>query len=662
MSRRIPEFPGPGRCVLAWSLMVAASAAETHGQVGDVEFRNSGAPVAQTAFLHGLAQLHNFQYGEAAEAFRDAQRADSTFVMAYWGEAMTYNHPIWLEQDSTRARQALARLGPTREARAAAAATDRERAYLAAVEKLYGTGSKEERDFAYSDAMRAVHEAYPDDSEAAVFYALSILGTAHRGRDYSIYIRAASIVEEVFNRLPNHPGAAHYLIHSYDDPLHAPLGLRAAQAYSRIAPDAAHAQHMTSHIFVAMGMWDEVVAANENARRVARDAVTRRGAEPSGCGHYNFWLEYGYLQKGRFEDASALLRECFETARREGPRQGGAILDPDNTGRGSYAGMLARYILDTESWEDESLGWTLPLDDLFPARLTWAFANGYAAARRGALVTTEVSREAIAQTRRELDAYLAGEPNGGDASLGEAHRSRAHILELELEALLLAARHDTESAIRLVREAAEIEDGLPVFFGPPMVDKPTQELLGELLLEAGDADAAAAAFRVQLARTPRRLTAERGLRRAQDDIDGRPLPGAEESAVLATVQALFDAMAARDSAAALTVLLPGAALVGTTDSPDGSEANPLSGEAFANGLAAHAIPPLERFWDATVMIRGNIAIVWTPYDFHVGENFSHCGIDAFNLVRTSEGWRIASIVWTVEREGCEPSPLGSPGG
>ena len=236
--------------------------------LGSVSFENSGAPAAQESFLAGLAQLHNFEYPAAAELFRRAQQIDPGFAMAYWGEAMTYNHPVWMEQDRGAARKALARLAPTREARVARAKTPREQTYLRAVEILYGDADKQACDLAYADAMAELHRAYPDDPDAAAFYALALLGTAHEGRDFTIYMRAASIVEPVFRDHPNHPGAAHYLIHSYDDPVHAPLGLRAARAYSRIAPSAGHAQHMTSHIFFGLGRWDDAIAAGEKAVRL----------------------------------------------------------------------------------------------------------------------------------------------------------------------------------------------------------------------------------------------------------------------------------------------------------------------------------------------------------------------------------------------------------
>ncbi len=282
------------------------------GSTGDVSFANSGAPAAQRAFLAGLAQLHNFEYDSAAAHFREAERVDPGFAMAYWGEAMTYNHPVWMQQDRAAAVRVLDRLGETEPVRLAKAPTEREKDYLRAVDILYGAGDKAARDVAYSDAMADLHGKYPDDPDAAAFYALSLLGTAHGGRDFATYMRAAAVLEPVFRAYPRHPGAAHYLIHSYDDPIHAPLGLPAARAYSTIAPSAAHAQHMCSHIFVAMGMWDDVVSANEAAVRVVDAARAAKGQPPGACGHYNFWLEYrvpaGRPRRRREEGAVRLLR------------------------------------------------------------------------------------------------------------------------------------------------------------------------------------------------------------------------------------------------------------------------------------------------------------------------------------------------------------------
>ena len=243
-------------------------------EYGHVEFANSGAPAVQIDFLQGLALLHDFEYDAAAAAFRRAEVADPNFAMAFWGEAMTFNHPVWMQQDLASARAALNRLAASPALRRSKAQTDREKNYIDAIEILYGNGTKEDRDLGYEDAMAKLHARYPDDVDAAAFYALSILGSAHAGRDVATYMRSAAVLEEAWITHRDHPGVLHYLIHSYDDPAHAPLGLRAARLYAKIAPDAGHAQHMTSHIFLALGMWTATVDANV----AAIAAVNRAGA------------------------------------------------------------------------------------------------------------------------------------------------------------------------------------------------------------------------------------------------------------------------------------------------------------------------------------------------------------------------------------------------
>jgi hypothetical protein len=269
---------------------------------GVVSFKNSGAPAAQAPFLRGLALLHSFEYEHAAAEFRNAAAADPGFAMAYWGEAMTHNHAVWMEQDLGAARAALARLGPTPQARAGKAGTERERAYLAAIETLYGEGTKDDRDLRYEAAMAALHTKYSDDVDAAAFHALAILGTAHAGRDVATYMRAAAILEEIFPANRQHPGVLHYLIHCYDDPVHAPLGLRAARLYGAVAPDAGHALHMTTHIFLAMGMWDDVTRVNRQAIAVVNAQRKAAGRGEVFCGHYPSWLVYGDLQQRNFDE------------------------------------------------------------------------------------------------------------------------------------------------------------------------------------------------------------------------------------------------------------------------------------------------------------------------------------------------------------------------
>src|SRR5437899_8573022 len=329
-----PDILGRVGAVLA--CLAAGPASAQAPRLGTIDFPTAGAPAARAPFIRGVLLLHSFEYGDAARAFREAQRLDSGFALAYWGEAMTYTHPVWNEQDGNAARAALQRLAATRDARRAKAPTRREQAYLDAVEILYGDGSKAVRDTAYSLAMGRLVARFPADREAKVFYALSLLGLNQGVRDVPTYLRAAAIVDTVFRENPNHPGAAHLLIHSYDDPIHAPLGLAAARAYSKIAPDAAHAQHMTTHIFLALGMWDEVVSQNELASGRDRAAWT--------ANHYTAWLGYGYLQQGRYGDALRHLNLMHKNMDWSRPRQ-----------RAELALMRADYVVNTERWDSGPL-------------------------------------------------------------------------------------------------------------------------------------------------------------------------------------------------------------------------------------------------------------------------------------------------------------------
>ncbi len=500
------------RSALLITIPLLAFYSSIHAQipgVGQVSFANSGAAAAQQDFLSGLAQLHNFEYGSAAEFFRKAQQTDPGFAMAYWGEAMTHNHAVWMEQDAAAARAILQRLAATPEARLAKVRTEREKDYLRAVETLYGDGEKKARDFAYADAMVALQRKYADDIDAAAFAALALLGTAHDGRDFAIYMRSAALLEPLFPAHAQHPGVAHYLIHSYDDPIHAPLGLRAARAYSKIAPTAAHAQHMCSHIFVAMGMWDDVVEANEAAVKIT-GVLTAPDATPASCGHYPSWLTYGYLQQGRIDAAKAIVQRCHagvSTAKQ--PFWDGAM------------SMRARYLIDTEDWSGDIA--TLPASPTQPAAIfTYEFTNAFGALRRGdvaaaraSLARMDTARQTIeAAARKPVDLAHAGMPGMTMPPQDAGSLGRLTVLHDEIAALIRHKEGASAQAIELLRAAAKIEDTLPFEFGPPFIDKPAYELLGEVLLESGQPKDARAAFERALARTPERTAALTGLMKA----------------------------------------------------------------------------------------------------------------------------------------------------
>lgn len=238
-----------------------------HGGLGTVSFPNSGAPAAQAPFLRGIALLHSFEYDDAEDAFHAAERADSSFALPYWFEALTHTQLLWGVDDADSARAVLARLGPTPAARLARAANDRERAYGAAVEAFYADTNVATRSMAFADSLRHIAARDAKDPEAAAFASLAIqmAMAGSRGADTLQRNEAIALAERVYRANPQHPGATHYLIHAYDNPTIAPRGLAFARAYARVAPAAEHALHMPSHIFVQVGMWDDLVRSNEQS-------------------------------------------------------------------------------------------------------------------------------------------------------------------------------------------------------------------------------------------------------------------------------------------------------------------------------------------------------------------------------------------------------------
>ncbi len=483
--------------LLATTVVPAASQEPTHiDGLGSLLFPNSGAPEAQHDFLRAVLLLHSFEYDFAAEAFRKAQAIDPDFALAYWGEAMTYTHPVWNQKDAAAAMGALARYAPTPEARAAKAPTERERAYLSAVDVLYGHGKKVALDTLYSTEMGKLASAYPDDLEARLFYALSLLGLSQGDRDVPTYMEAGAIALAAFQKNPDHPAAAHYTIHSFDDPTHAILAMEAARAYGSIAPDAAHAQHMTTHIFLARGLWDDVVETNIRADGVTDRNLAARNLPPTSCGHYNEWLMYGYQQQGRYADADALLMGCFAQAHDErfpdGMRQAAAR---------SYVYMRSLNLADTRDWDG-----TPAMSEIDASRapmfvqLMQAWGSGVAALHRGDRPTAEKH-------------YAFLRDKGG--SVETAWESPyVPVWKGTLHALLLADAGDREGALLAAKNAADYEASLPVDFGPPIAFKPARELEGEILLDLGRGEDALTAFETALVRTPNRILGLVGYARA----------------------------------------------------------------------------------------------------------------------------------------------------
>lgn len=447
-----------------------------------------------------MTALHNFEYEDAVEAFQRAQALDPGFALAYWGEAMAYNQTLWLNQDREAARAALVRLAPSAEARAARAPAAREKGLLAAVEVLFGEGERGARDRAYAEAMGRLARAYPEDPEIAVFHALALLGTAVRapalfdeshedahqhalvGSDTQRQV--AAILGRVLRARPDHPGALHYLIHNYDDPEHAELALPAARAYAKVAAASSHARHMPAHVFVQLGMWEEA-ARSDAAAFEASQAWARRKGLPIGMLDYHSlsWLLYESLQRGRVAQA----REAIDGMRR------GAEATGAPRHKALLSTMRAQYVVETRSWE------TLRGQQSF-ATSAELFAIGLAAARTS---QPQVAELALAELRRR-----AGGGRDGGRKLDVA------VMEKELAAVLALVSGGKDEAVALAREAAALEERLPLPLGPPRPVKPSYELLGELLLEAGRPAEARVEFERSLRRWRNRSASLLGLARA----------------------------------------------------------------------------------------------------------------------------------------------------
>ncbi|MDH4131819.1 MAG: tetratricopeptide repeat protein [Gemmatimonadota bacterium] len=476
------------RIAVAYTVLALCGASVSTAQtLGRVDFPNSGNPAAQPAFLKGVLLLHSFEYEDAAVAFREAQAADPGFAMAYWGEALTHTHPLWNQQNQKEALAVLARLAPDAASRRARAGTERERLYLDAIESLYGDGAKAKRDTLFSAALERITRAHPDDQEARAFHALWLMGLSQGNRNVPAYMRAGAIADEIYRRNPEHPGALHYIIHAFDDPVHAPLGLRAAREYSVIAAGADHAQHMTTHIFLALGMWDETVA--QNAVAAGPDSA---GWRP---GHYTAWLGYGLLQQGKYRDA-----------RRHLERVRGNLPTPARLGPQAYMlGMRAHYLAGTEAWDDGVADWALDttISPVGPKAMD-AYAVGVAHLRRGRQADANASLA-------RLERYAARAE--GDNAYG-ASPALAAILLLHFKAELALAARTPEEALRLLSQAAGWADTLPAEFGPPDIVKPAHERRGEILLELGRAAEAQREFTHALALAPGRSRSLWGLGQA----------------------------------------------------------------------------------------------------------------------------------------------------
>lgn len=469
-------------------------------QLGQVHFSVSCNADAQKEFNRAVAMLHSFWYYEAEKAFSGVAEHDADCAMAYWGLAASRFRQLWQEPSPEDAKLGRAAL---EKARAIGAKSEREHAYLDAIEQLYENADVDyfTRKLAYEKAMQELSRRYPADTEAKIFYALALLGTAYSSpadKNFARQKEAGALLQVILKEQPNHPGVAHYIIHSYDYPPLAERALHAARQYAKIAPDAPHALHMPSHIFTRLGLWHESIASNRAAAAAAHK-VQWTGEES----HASDYLTYAYLQLAKDDEARKILQNS--------PNQMEVLKDDDTNYRsGLYAAgaIRARFAVERRQWR-EAAALTLPKDFFPGGRLCWAeatlyFARGLGAARIGEL---EEARRSIEQLGRCKMALAQSSDLWADAV--EAQRRT-------VAAWSALAEEQKDEALASMRSAADLEDSTDKPPTTPGAIVPARELLGEMLLELQRPAEALREFEAVLQSSPNRFNALYGAARAAE--------------------------------------------------------------------------------------------------------------------------------------------------
>lgn len=465
-------------------------------KLGTVRFTTSCAPAVQQEFERAVAMLHSFWYEKAARAFDAVAQKEPDCAMAYWGLAMTHYHPLWEKPHPDALEQGRAAV---EKGIAAGAKTARERDYVAAIEVFYRDADKLDhraRALGYEKAMEQLHQKYPDDTEAAIFYALAVRGNAlDTDKTYAQQKKAGAIAEKLFAAQPEHPGLAHYIIHSYDYPSLAQRALDAARRYAKIAPSSPHALHMPSHIFTRLGYWQESIESNR-----ASAAAARQHGDTGDELHAMDYLMYAYLQGAQDREAAKLLQALPETKKNTPTYFAGVY---------ARASMPARFAVERRRWAEAAV---LPVPpNVFPGgRQAWAegslhFAHGLGAARTGDLDGARIALQRLASLR--------------DALVQAKEADRANEIEVHrrtVAAWLARAEGKNEEALRLMRSAADLEDATEKHPVTPGSIVPARELLGDLVLELKQPAEALREFEATLKSAPNRFNALAGAARAAE--------------------------------------------------------------------------------------------------------------------------------------------------
>ena len=485
---------------------------QSQDRLGKIEFAVSGKSHAQPTFKRGLLLLHSFEYDDAAESFAEARKLDPDFVMAYWGEAMTYNHTLWRAQDYDGGNSILVQLAPSEEERIAKAKTELEKDFIKGVSILYGRGNKTERDSSYATYMASLYKKYPGNNEVAAFYSLSLIGWGVNGRQTKLFEQAATIAKEVLDRNPQHPGALHYVIHAYDDPDHAKAALSTADKYAVVAPDAGHALHMPTHTYLALGIWDKVVSSNVESWAATKQRKMRKKLDNNALGYHSFhWLEYGYLQLGQKERALAMV---------DSMKQFCTTL-PSPAARTHVIYLKTTYLAETGDYTGPVADISFTVNDLnILTRAEDHFVRGMNAyIKKDEAAIDKVIRQ-IAGERLIEEERMSG--NGlrvcGNINPSMSTRSdleKTEVMELQLRAMQAWLKTDMSITEEFLKKATKLEAASSYAYGPPSVVKPSFEMYGEWLLEVNRPADAITQFDLSLKAAPNKTLSLEGKKEAE---------------------------------------------------------------------------------------------------------------------------------------------------
>ena len=460
----------------------------TEQQVGSVHFETSCANAVQPEFQRSVALLHSFQYEQARAAFQEIANQDPACAMAQWGIAMSHYHGLWENGDTAAGRAAITRAS---QIATSANITARERAYIAALMEVYREDGKTayEHGQAFEQKMADLQSSYPDDTEAAIFHALTLdIVATKTDKTFANQRKCVEILTPIFAKQPNHPGVAHYIIHCSDNPVLAEAALPAARSYATIAPASAHANHMPSHIFTRVGSWEESIRSNLRSAELARQAesTSTSGEARDQRLHYMDYLEYAYLQEGRVKDARAILDEMKTLA---------SIPGLTLTGDYSLAAVPARYTMELGKWEDASR--LQPRVEGAP----WAQAITWMAVGLGAAHLKDVARAA------EAEKNLA---RLRDAATQQKNTYWSNQIEVQRQAVaawIMQASGKSIEAIATMRSAAELEESMDKSPATPGAVVPARELLAQILQEQMHPQEATAEYAAVLKDAPNRFNA-----------------------------------------------------------------------------------------------------------------------------------------------------------